>query len=240
MPPSLRALLLEPLLLPFGVAVLVAVAGRLWRGGRQSVPLLALAQVAGFLAAYLALLGVPSWPPETAREQVAYVAAFGVLLGILLLLLPRWADGLQAAALAWPVVIVAWLALRVPLGLETILVAATLAVFGAAMIGPLAGARQRSPRRVLMLLSAVVGLAAVAALGGSAVVAQLALALAASLAGVLLAGRTLALANAALIGPSGAALALAGALALSDAASRSALRQLALVFASERVARRLA
>lgn len=240
MPPSLRALLLEPLLLPFGVAVLVAVAGRLWRGGRQSVPLLALAQVAGFLAAYLALLGVPSWPPETAREQVAYVAAFGVLLGILLLLLPRWADGLQAAALAWPVVIVAWLALRVPLGLETILVAATLAVFGAAMIGPLAGARQRSPRRVLMLLSAVVGLAAVAALGGSAVVAQLALALAASLAGVLLAGRTLALANAALIGPSGAALALAGALALSDAASRSALLLLALVFAAERVARRLA
>jgi hypothetical protein len=165
MPSSLLDLLLEPLLLPFAVAVLVTVAGRLWLGARQAVPLLALAQLVAFLAAYVALLGLPSWPPPTAREQVAYVAAFGVLLGILLLLLPRWADSLQAAALAWPLVIVAWLALRVPLGLETILVAATLAVFGAAMIGPLAGARQRSPRRVLMLLSALTGLAALAPWG---------------------------------------------------------------------------
>jgi hypothetical protein len=240
MPRALATLLIEPLLLPFGVAVLVTVAGRLWLGARQAVPVLALAQVAAFLAAYVALLGLPSWPPEMAREQVAYVAAFGVLLGILLLLLPRWADGLQAAALAWPLAIVVWLALRVPLGLETILVAATLAVFGAAMIGPLAGARQRSPRRVLMLLSAVAGLAAVAAFGGSLAVAQLALALAASLAGVLLAGRTLALANAALIGPSGAALALAGTLALHGGASRGALLLLALVFAADRAARRLA
>jgi hypothetical protein len=155
-------------------------------------------------------------------------------------MLPRWADGLQTAILAWPVVIVIWLAVRAPLGLETILVATTLAIFGAAMVGPLAAARQRSARRVLMLISAVIGLAAIAAFDRSLALAQLALALAASLAGVLLAGRALGVVNAALIGPAGAALALAGTLALYSTASRLALLLLALVFTADRVARRLA
>ena len=70
--------------------------------------------------------------------------------------------------------------------------------------------------------------------------AGLALALAASLAGVLLGARTLGIANAALLGPSGTALALAGTLAFASAASRPALLPLALVFAADRLAHRLA
>jgi hypothetical protein len=232
--------MIEPLLVPFGGAILATFLGRLWLGARHAVPLLALAQAIGFLAGYVALLGVPPWPPGMAREKVAYVAAFGVLLGLLLLWLPRWADGLQAAILAWPFAIVAWLALPAPFGLETILVATTLAIFGAAMIGPLAGARQRSARRVLMLLSAVIGLAALGALSGSVALAQLTLALVASLAALLVAARGLGPANATLIGPAGTALALAGTLALFSAASRIALLLLALVFFAEQTAHRFA
>ena len=240
MTPAALELLVEPVLLPLAVAALAVLAGRFWLGTRPTVPLAALAQAAGFLIAYLALLGLPPWPPVMAREKIAFIAAFGVLLGLLLLLLPRWADGLQALILAWPVAIVVWLALPAGLKLETVVAGAVLALPGAAMIGPLAGARARHPRRVLMLLSALLGLAGIALLGDALALAQLALALAASLAGVLVAGRSLALANAALIGPSGSALALAGTLVLYGAASRAALLLLALVLAADRLARRLA
>ena len=239
MTPAARALLVEPVLLPFAVAALAMLAGRFWLGTRPTVPLAALAQAAGFLIAYLALLGLPPWPPVMAREKIAFVAVCGVLLGLLLLLLPRWADALQALMLAWPVAIVVWLALPAPVELATVVAGALLALLGAAMIGPLAGARQRNPRRVLMLLSALLGLAGIALFGQALSLAGLALALAASLAGVLVAGRSVALANAALIGPSGSALALAGTLVLYGAASRPALLLLALVFAADRLARRL-
>jgi hypothetical protein len=238
--PLALAWLLQPVALPFALAALAAYAGRFWLGPRYAVPVAALAQVAGFLIAYLVLLGPLSWPPVMAREKIAFVAAFGVLLGLLLLLLPRWSDTLQALTLAWPVAIVAWLALPGALALATLLPAALLALFGAAMIGPLAGARQRNPRQVLMLLAALLGLAGIALFGHTLSLAGLALALAASLAGVLLAARSLALANAALIGPSGSALALAGTLSLYGSASRPALLLLALVFAADHLAHRLA
>ncbi len=233
-------LLIRALLLPFVVGAAITAAGGLWLGSRWRARLLAPAQTLGFLTAYVALLGLPAWPPLMARDQVACVAALGLLLGMLLPLLPRWADALQIAVLAWPIAIVVWLATRVPLGASSILTAAALALFGAAMAGPLSGARQKSPRRVLMLLSALSGLAAVAALGHAPTLAALALALAAALAGVLAAGRTLGIANASLIGPTGTALALAGGLAFSSPASRPALLLLALVFAADRLARRLA
>ncbi len=240
MPEGVTRLLVGPLLLPFGLAAALTAAAALWLGSRRSVPLLGLAQTLGFLAAYGALVGLPAWPPVLAREKVAYVAAFGVLLGLVLPLLPRFADALQMALLAWPVAIVVWLAARVPLGAPTLAIAAVLALFGAAMIGPLAGARQKNPRRALMLLGAVLGLAALADFGHTLALAELALALAASLAGVLLAGRSLALTNGSLVGPTGTALALAGTLALSGGASRIALLLLTLVFAADRLARRLA
>jgi len=253
-----QALLIAPLLLPFAVAGGMAAAGGLWLGGRWRARLLAPAQTLGFVAADAALLGPPAWPPQLAREEAAWVALLGLLLGILLPLLPRWADGLQLAVLAWPLAIALWLATRAPLDLPTALIATALALFGAAVVGPLAGARQRSPRRALMLLVALLGLAAIAALdraptlgapgaapmsgvlGRAPTAAQLALALAASLAGVLVAARSLGVANAVLIGPTGTALSLAGALAFSNAASRPALLLLALVFAADRIARRLA
>jgi len=234
------ALLLEPVLLPFAVAALAAFAGRFWLGARAAVPVAALAQAAAFLIAYWVLLGLPSWPPVMAREKIALVAAGGVVLGLLLLLLPRWADALQALVLAWPLAIVLWLALPAALELATVIAGVLLALLGAAMIGPLAGARQRNPRAVLMLLSALIGLAGIARFGQAMSLAELALALAAALAGVLVAGRSVALANAALIGPSGSALALAATLVLYGAASRPALVLLALVFAADRLARRLA
>jgi hypothetical protein len=226
-------LLIAPLL-PFALAAAATAAGGLWLGSRRRAPLLGVAQTIGFLAAYGALLGLPAWPPPLARDKVAYVAAFGALLGILLSLLPRWADALQIVVLAWPIAVVAWLVAPMALNVSTVVLAAALALFGAAMIGPLAGARQKSPRRVLMLQSAVLGLAAIAVLGRAPSLAELALALAASLAGVLVADRSLGVANATLVGPAGTALALAGSLALSSGASRPALLLLALVFAADR------
>ena len=240
MPDGVIRLLIGPLLLPFGLAAALTAAAGLWLGGRRSVPLLGLAQTIGFLAAYWALLRLPAWPLVMARDKIAWVAAIGLLLGILLPLLPRLADPLQTALLAWPIAIVIWLAAGGPLDAPTLAIAAALALFGAAMIGPLAGARQRNPRRALMLLCAVLGLAVLADFGRARVPAELALALAASLAGVLVAGRSLALTNGSLVGPTGTALALAGTLALSGGANRIALLLLALVFAADRLARRLA
>jgi hypothetical protein len=235
---GLLAALAPALLLPFAVAALGVLALRLRFGTRQAVPVASLAQLAGFLAAYALLLGLPSWPPVMARDKIAWIAAGGVLLGLLLLMLPRWADALQAAVLAWPLAIVIWLAAPAALEVSRVLPAALLALFGAAMIGPLAGARQRNPRRALMLLSALAGLAGIAALAQALSFAALALALAAGLAGAQVASRTPGLANAALLGPSGAALALAATLVLYSAASRLALALLALVFAADWLARR--
>jgi hypothetical protein len=240
MPEAVRQLLTLPLLLPFALAAALTAAGGLWLGSRRSASWPGLAQTIGFLAAYGALRGLPAWPPLMAEAKVAYVAACGVLLGILLPLLPRWADALQTVVLAWPIAIVVWLAARMTLSTSTLLTAAALAIFGAAMVGPLAGARQKSPRRVLMLQSAIIGLAVLAAFDRALPLTELALALAASLAGVLVAGRSLGVTNATLIGPSGTALALAGSLAFFSGASRPALLLLALVFAADRVARRLA
>ena len=70
-----------------------------------------------------------------------------------------------------------------------------------------------------MLLCAVVGLAALADFGRAQLVAELALALAASLAGVLVGARSLALTNGSLVGPTGTGLALAGTLALFGGAA---------------------
>jgi hypothetical protein len=231
--------LLQPVLLPLALAALAVWAGRFWLGPRYALPTAALAQLAAFLVAYAVLLGMPSWPPSLAREKIAFIAVGGALLGFLLLLLPRFADALQGLILAWPIALVLWLAWPLSPDLATVLPAALLALFGAAMIGPLAGARQRNPRRVLMLLSALLGLAGIAFFAPALPLAQLALALAASLAGVLLATRSPALPNAALIGPSGSALALAGTLVLSGSGSRIALLLLGLVFAAEGLARRL-
>jgi hypothetical protein len=231
--------LLIAALLPFALAAATTAVGGLRLGARRRLSLPGLAQTIGFLAAYGAVLGLPDWPP-LARDKIAYVAAVGLLLGILLPLLPRWGDALQVAILAWPVAIVAWLAAPLALSVSTVVIAAALALLGAAMFGPLAGARQKSPRRVVMLQTAVLGLAAIAILGRATALAELALALAASLAGALVGGRSLGIANAALVGPTGTALALAGILALFGGADRPALLLLALVFAADRLARRLA
>jgi hypothetical protein len=231
--------LLIAAILPFVLAAVTTAVGALWLGARRRLPLLGLAQTFGFLAAYGTVLGLPTWPPM-ARDKIAYVAAFGLLLGVLLPLLPRWADALQVAILAWPVAIVGWLAAPLGLSASTMMIAAALALLGVAMIGPLAGGRQKSPRRVLMLQTALLGLAAIAVLGPAPALAELALALAASLAGALTGGCSLEVANAALVGPTGTALATAGTLALYGGASRPALLVLALVFAADRLARRLA
>jgi hypothetical protein len=198
---ALRRLLIAAIL-PFVLAAVTTAVGALWLGARRRLPLLGLAQTFGFLAAYGTVLGLPTWPPM-ARDKIAYVAAFGLLLGVLLPLLPRWADALQVAILAWPVAIVGWLAAPLGLSASTMMIAAALALLGVAMIGPLAGGRQKSPRRVLMLQTALLGLAAIAVLGPAPALAELALALAASLAGALTGGCLLEVANAALVGPTG-------------------------------------
>jgi hypothetical protein len=231
---------LGPLLLPFGVAVLFPVAIRLWLGASRAAALLGVAQFLGLLAAYVALSGAPAWPPEAPREKLLYVTGLGALLGLLLPVLPRWIDALQGAILVWPIVVVGWLAWGLPLGLQSGLAIVVLALAGVAVFGPLAAARQKDLRRALMLFCVTLGLAVIAVSGRSASLGHLALALAASIGGVLVAGGRLGITNANLIGPSGAALALAATLALFASGSRTALALLALVFAADRFAKRVA
>lgn len=221
--------------------VLRAALGR-ERGGR----LAAAGAGLGLIAAYLLIVGPPPLPPVSSLQKLFYVVAGGLLLGAVLdLLRDPW-------LLRWPLLlgvlfgVVYWLGLpRLEAGPSTETTVVLAALFAASLV---ALARLDSLREKMgigapvLLLVASVGLAAVAFLGHTTSIAQLALALGAALAGSLLWNwpkPRFAIGASVLFGLAVPLFALADVLVLFARPSLAAVAILVLVFFADLAARQV-
>ncbi len=158
-------------------------------GGESRGPLAASAAVSiGFLAAYVAISGVPLFPPRASSQKLAYLVLAGLALGLVIDLLrpghrASWAailvaSGLGIAWLAWP---------RLGSADPAIVITFALVWMGSAMaLVRLHAIRGRASDATVVLFAAALGLAAISLLGRTASYAQLGGALAAAAGGFLL------------------------------------------------------
>lgn len=172
-------------LVPLVVAFLAAGVLRLALGAGRGPQAASAAAGVGFLVAYLLTLGLPPWPPSGALQKLAYVAAAGLAIGLLLDLLRAgviWARllGVLAlvAALAW--VFESQVRQADP---RALLQPALLAAGGALALWRVAGQRAQGVAPAVAVIVAALGLAGVALVSASLSIAQLAGALAAAVGG---------------------------------------------------------
>ena len=237
-----RQLLLESLLVPGGLAAVLALLILRVGSGQVRSAAVELASLAGFLAAYVVILGLPGWPPVGARDKLVVVGLIGAALGVLL---PRSRIGrgiAPALLVLWPLTIIGWLAWpSVPaLDPEPIATMLALAVIGAGFLRRWDRDACRGAQRAAMLISIALGLSVASVAGNAMSIAQLALALAAAVAGATLLGQAADLARAALIGPASLTLAIAATLALFSEVSRLGLLCLVPILWADWLTRRLA
>lgn len=175
---------LVPLVLGF-----VLTGGVRFANGSQHGPQVAPAGVGlAFLATYFVIMGVPPIPPVQAVQKLAYAVAGGLVVGFLLDFgkLPaafRWVlfpIG-TAAVLYW----IAWRKLQAP-DIWMILGAVALWLSTIISMWRLEAGREARLNPSVKLLIAALGMAAVAVVGHTAALAQLAFALAAAIAGYML------------------------------------------------------
>ncbi len=237
--------LVQSALVPLVVA---ALAAGLFRGlgGRRRGAIVASAAIAlAFLASYVMVLGLPPVPPHGAGQKLFLLVVAGLGTGILLDLAPapRWLvlgllGGFVAAGLAW-------------IGAPRLIAGAQwdgALRYGPLVVGCLAALIRLEQRAhdgltpSVLLLVAALGVGAVAVLGASASLGQLAFALAASVGGFMIWNwprSRFPFGFAALFGGAGALAFLAGQLTFFSDASAPALALLAVVFFTDGAARRL-
>lgn len=236
-------MLLESLAAPLLLTLLAAGIGRSLDNFKRVWPGLAI--MAGFFTAYALSLGAPPWPPRSASQKLPYVMLFGTLLGATLagatvrLAVGRMVAGRMVTG-AWPLLVVLWLGWRPLVAGDgaTVLLLLALGAVGMIICAP-PHPVERGTRHLTMLAITAFGLAGLAVLGQSLSLGQLALALAAALAGTGLATRSTAV-DQILLGASGTLLALATTLALFSEANRIALLLLTAVFAADWTTRQFA
>jgi len=230
---------------PLACALVVAGLLRLAGGPRRGAMLASASIGIGFLVAYVVISGVPRFPPVASSQKLAYVAAGGLLLGVVLAFvrLPRPAH--WAAVIAGVAASVSWLAApRLGSPDAAFLVTMATVVGGCAVATlRLAAARERDVDAPVMLLVACLALAPVAFFGAAASVAQLAGALAAATGGYLLWNWPVVRFPFGAIGTYGAGAALTAMVSvLALYTTRTSLLALALVlpvFFADSVARRV-
>lgn len=183
-----RDIAFESLVVPFAVAALATLAARLFPE-RHRATVAGAAVALAFVAAYVSVRGVPAVPPRGAAEKLPLLVLAAWAAGALLearRVRRRgvWLAGLFAAALLW----VAWPRLGDD---PTRLAGAAALLWGAGAIGlsALGAARGGALRPMAMLAAAAIGLVGAALSGRVIYVAQLALAVAASVAAVAIGGR---------------------------------------------------
>jgi hypothetical protein len=189
----------------------------------------------GFLVAYVAITGVPPFPPRSSSQKLAYIVVLGLILGIAwgLLRIPRPANLITmliavAAGVAW----LAQPKLKSP-ELATLLPIAILWIAGSVAMLRLSASRSDYPDGAMMLVLGAMGLAAVAFFGRSASMVQLGGALAASAGGFVLCAWLMPSFRLGLAGAYGGGMALlatATVLALYTKSSPLAISVLILVF----------
>ena len=171
-------------LLPLAAAFLAALFLRILAGPRR-VP---LAIAVGFLVGYIAIVGLPPFPPRSAGQKIVYIAAGAALLGLVV-------DGLTsspaarriAAAVAWTAA-AAWIAqVRLVAGLAPgLLLPVAVWAAGLAALWSVDRGQGAGIRAPAALLAAAIGIGGLAIVAASASVGQLGLALAAAIGGYLL------------------------------------------------------
>lgn len=232
MSPIARQILLESVVLPFALAALMPVLGRLLPGRLRLALGVGAALVVGFLAAYVAVHGWPGLTPVGAAHKLPAIAVVGLIAGGALARLGPSRLLWRSTAMLTAALVVGWLAwprLDAPT-----FVAPPLLLWLAGTLG--LAALEAAPgraRALVMLIATALGLAGVAYLAHAVSIMQLALGLAAAVAGAGCSGRYL---RPALVLPAGALLLALGAiLALYSDASLVALALLALVPAADRL-----
>ena len=187
----------------------------------------------GFLAAYVAILGWPPFPPVASTQKLAYAVVGGLALGVVLDLAPA---GARTAALGWPTLILAWFGWRSfgDQNLEDLPELVILWLAGLFVFDRLAAHRAEGMVAPTMLLFAGVGASAIGLIGATAVLSQFAAAIAAAVAGFLLWNwprRRDAIGWSVVIGAGSALYSVAVGLVLFSRASTAALAVLLAVFA---------
>src|SRR4051812_6865797 len=166
-------------LLPLAIALVLTGVLGLIAGPRAA----GFAIVIAFIAVHLAVFGWPMVPPRSSLQKIVYIAAAGLVLGVVL-------DRRTARvpALVWPAVIVAWLGWQQLAGLQPVdlvrLVLLWLA--GAFMFDRLLVLPAGDIGAPIMLVVAALGTSVVAFLGYAESLSQLGAALAAGAGAFLL------------------------------------------------------
>ncbi|NJN46485.1 MAG: hypothetical protein HC808_08415, partial [Candidatus Competibacteraceae bacterium] len=180
--PIVQSVLLPLILVFILTGMLRSLLGRV-RGNQLACVSIGL----GLLLVVLLLLGW-SWPPNTAVHKLPYLIVGSVILGLFLDWRAQKRSWFVGATLLWPLLVLAWLAavrLRQP---ELGLILELVALYGASVL--IFWRLERVRADVLipssMVLSAALGLGAVAALSASLSLGQLAFALTAAVGGFML------------------------------------------------------
>lgn len=227
-------------ILPLVVALLAG--GLLLAIGARRVAVLGI--VLGFLAAYVAIRGVPAFPPGSAEHRLVYLVLGGGVLGALF-------DGLRPGrAVQWwligcaALVGVGWIAWPRVVGASApvVIMAAGAVAWSMVILGRLEAAGERGTVAPVMLLVAALGMAPLALDGASAAFAQLAGALAAAAGGFMLWNwptPRMPFGRAGVLGGENALVLLGVSLAFHTSASVPALVMLGGVFFADAVAERV-
>ncbi|MBM3556541.1 MAG: hypothetical protein FJX47_13425, partial [Alphaproteobacteria bacterium] len=176
-------------LLPLALAFALAGAIRLLGGPGRGQAVAAIAVGLAFLAAYAVIVGLPPVPPRSGSQKVFHIVAIALALGAFLDLAPSLRNVAPAILVAGPIVAFLWLAWARLDGFAFNLESGSAVlrvVLGIAVLWRLASLLKDQATGAVLTLVYALGAGAIALIGHSASIAQLAFALAAATGGFLL------------------------------------------------------
>ncbi len=159
-----------PLVLSFVLTGVIRVAM-----GQSNGRIFAVSAVgATYFITYIALFGWPPFPPVASGQKIAYLALFGLVIGIMLELRPEARSFHRLAAIVWPGVVVGWLGWRQLTNPSTdlLMVSGILWLAGIFVSLQLFRNRGPTPESSIVVLVAAIGASLVALFGASGSVSQ--------------------------------------------------------------------
>lgn len=237
--------LVQTVVMPLSLGLVLAGVIRLIGGPGRGQGLASLAVCMAFVASYAVTLGVPPWPPRGAIQKIAYIAAIGAAIGLVLDLVPRLRGQIGLVVLVGTAAALAWLGWNRmgdfgPNRETAQAIAAALA--GMAVLWRLGAKIGEAQTGGILALVVAFGSGAIALIGNSASLAQLCFAVAASIGGFMLWNWPVArfpFGAAGVFGAAGAVVAMTMQMSMFTRASVPALVLLALAAFADIAARPL-
>jgi len=229
-------------ILPFTCAFLMTVVLRLSGRSGWGTRVASGAVGVALLASSVLILGSPAWPAHTGMQKFFYLAAGGLLLGVLLDL---WQTSLRmtiVSGLIWMTVVFVWLAWPQLGGHKSLWLLATICIAGLTIVLRVTNRPGHDTSAPVMFLIAALSLGGMAFIAGSLSIAELSFAVAAAFGGFMLLNwprPRYPFGAAGLLGGGMAVLALAFLLMLLTDVSHWALTPLLLIFFADSLSRRL-